>query len=94
MSIKGVKDGDFTMVFGFPGTTEQFLTSDAVEHVIEEYNPMNIAMRDASLAVINAARSSSDELRIAYASTEQYCKCLEKVDGSICGFERARCCWN
>mgnify|MGYP002031117672 CR=1 FL=1 len=70
VSIKGVKDGDFTMVFGFPGTTEQFLTSDAVEHVIEEYNPMNIAMRDASLAVINAARSSSDELRIAYASKQ------------------------
>ena len=54
------------MVFGF-GRTEQYLTSDAVEHVIG-FNPMRIDMRDRSLTVINAARASSDELRIAYAS--------------------------
>ena len=70
VSIKGVKDGDFTMVFGFPGTTEQYLTSDAVTHVIETLNPMRIAMRDESLAVINAAMATSDELRIAYASKQ------------------------
>ena len=70
VSIKGVKEGDFTMVFGFPGRTEQYLTSDAVEHVIEVLNPMRIDMRDRSLAVINAARASSDELRIAYASKQ------------------------
>lgn len=70
ISIEGVKDGDFTMVFGFPGRTDQYLTSDAVKHVIETLNPMRIAMRDASLGVINAARSSSDELRIAYASKQ------------------------
>ena len=70
VSIEGVKDGDFTMVFGFPGRTEQYLTSDAVIHVIETLNPMRIAMRDASLSVINAARSSSAELRIAYASKQ------------------------
>ena len=70
VSIEGVVDGDFTMVFGFPGRTEQYLTSDAVTHVIEALNPMLIAMRDASLAVINAARASSDELRIAYASKQ------------------------
>lgn len=70
VSIKGVKEGDFTMVFGFPGRTEQYLTSDAVEHVIEVLNPMRIDMRDRSLAVINAARASSDELWIAYASKQ------------------------
>lgn len=70
VSIEGVVDGDFTMVFGFPGRTEQYLTSDAVTHVIKTLNPMRIAMRDASLAVINAARASSDELRIAYASKQ------------------------
>ena len=42
------------MVFGFPGRTEQYLTSDAVEHVIERLNPMRISMRDEGLAVINA----------------------------------------
>jgi hypothetical protein len=70
VSIDGVKEGDFTMVFGFPGRTEQYLTSDAVSHVIENLNPKRIAMRDVSLAIINAARGSSDELRIAYASKQ------------------------
>ena len=58
------------MVFGFPGRTEQYLTSDAVEHVITRLNPMRIAMRDEGLAVINAARASSDALRIAYAAKQ------------------------
>lgn len=70
VSLDGVKEGDFTMVFGFPGRTEQYLTSDAVEHVIKRLNPMRIDMRDEALAVINAARASSDELRIAYASKQ------------------------
>ena len=68
INVGGVKDGDFTMVFGFPGRTEQYLTSDAVDHVVSRLNPMRIAMRDEGLAVINAARASSDELRIAYAA--------------------------
>ena len=70
VSLDGVHEGDFTMVFGFPGRTEQYLTSDAVTHVIDRLNPMRIAMRDASLQIINSARASSDELRIAYASKQ------------------------
>ena len=70
VSVEGVEEGDFTMVFGFPGRTEQYLTSDAVTHVIETLNPMRISMRDRSLSVINAARASSDALRIAYASKQ------------------------
>ena len=70
VNADGVEDGDFTMVFGFPGRTEQYLTSDAVEHVITRLNPMRIAMRNEGLAVINAARASSDALRIAYAAKQ------------------------
>lgn len=70
VDIGGVKEGDFTMVFGFPGRTEQYLTSDAVKFVIETLNPARIEMRDASLAVINAARASSPALKIAYADKQ------------------------
>ena len=70
VNIGGISEGDFTMVFGFPGRTEQYLTSDAVAHVIEVLNPMRIGMRDASLAVINAARAESAALRIAYADKQ------------------------
>ena len=76
----GSKMGDAT-VFGFPGRTEQYLTSDAVEHVITRLNPMRIAMRDEGLAVINAARASSDALRIAYAAKQkQRGQRLEEVE--------------
>ena len=70
VNIGGVEDGDFMMVFGFPGTTEQYLTRDAVDHVVSRLNPMRIAMRDASLKVINAARSESPAMKIAYADKQ------------------------
>jgi len=70
VNIGELQEGDYTMVFGFPGRTEQYLTSDAVAHVLETLNPMRIAMRDASLAVINAARASSPALKIAYADKQ------------------------
>lgn len=70
VDLGGVKDGDFTMVFGFPGRTEQYLTSDAVSFVVEQLNPARIEMRDASLAVVNSARARSAELRIAYADKQ------------------------
>ena len=70
VDIGGVKEGDFTMVFGFPGRTEQYLTSDAVKYVVETLNPARIDMRDASLAVVNSARAQSAALRIAYADKQ------------------------
>ena len=39
VSLDGVDEGDFTMVFGFPGRTEQFLTSHAVDYIMNEANP-------------------------------------------------------
>jgi hypothetical protein len=70
VNVGGIAEGDFTMVFGFPGRTEQYLTSDAVTRVIEKLNPARIEMRESSLAVINAARAESAALRIAYADKQ------------------------
>lgn len=70
ISLSGIEEGDFCMVYGFPGKTEQYLVSASVKQLIEELNPVRIQMRDKSLAIINAAMYSSDELRIKYASTQ------------------------
>ncbi|MGB0167221.1 MAG: S46 family peptidase, partial [Luteibaculum sp.] len=70
ISMQGSDDGDFAMVYGFPGRTEHFLSSSEVEFVTEELNPMRISMRDASLEVINEAMLSSDKLRIQYAAKQ------------------------
>lgn len=63
-------EGDFTMVYGFPGSTEQHLVSNHVQYIIEKENPSKIKMREKSLSVIDAAMAESDELRIMYAAKQ------------------------
>ncbi|QXP70992.1 S46 family peptidase [Polaribacter sp. R2A056_3_33] len=70
ISLDGVEEGDFTLVFGFPGTTDEYLPAAAIKHITEEYNPTNIAIREAALKVIDAKMKESDEVRIKYASKQ------------------------
>ncbi len=70
ISMEGIEDGDFTMVYGFPGRTQQYLTSDAVDYVYHISNPAKIAMRKKSLSIIDAAMGSSDKIRIQYAAKQ------------------------
>ena len=70
VSMKPKKEGDFTMVYGFPGTTEQHLSSDHLRFIMDQERPARIKMRDLSLSVINASMKSTDELRIMYASKQ------------------------
>ncbi len=70
VSLDGVNEGDFTMVFGFPGRTELFLPKAAVAYVVEEANPMRIAMRETSLGIIDAAMRSDESLHIKYAAKQ------------------------
>ena len=64
------KIGDFTMVYGFPGSTEQHLVSGQIKYIIEKERPARIAMREKSLSVIDAAMRSSDEVRIKYSAKQ------------------------
>ena len=70
INLKGVNEGDFSMVYGFPGRTEHFLTSYAVDFVLNKSNAMRIKMREASLSIIDASMKSSDLLRIQYAAKQ------------------------
>jgi hypothetical protein len=68
VSMKGVNEGDFTWVIGYPGGTEQYLTSDAIKLVSEVRNPHKIKLRDKRLEVMNAYANVNDTIRIKYAS--------------------------
>jgi hypothetical protein len=70
VSLDGVEEGDFTLVFGFPGRTNEYLPATAIKHITQEFNPSNIAIREAALKEIDAQMKASDAVRIKYASKQ------------------------
>ena len=68
ISLKGVDPEDFTMVFGYPGRTTQYLTSDAVKLIREQRNPDRIAIRDKKLDIMGRHMAGDPKVRIQYAS--------------------------
>lgn len=81
--------GEFTMVYGFPGITEQHLISNEIQFYMETERPLRIKMRDLSLEVIDAAMRSSDELRIKYAAKQaRIANAWKKWIGQVDGLKR------
>jgi hypothetical protein len=68
VSIKGVKENDFTFVFGFPGSTHQYLPSFAIEMITEEINPARISLRRIKLDVYESFMRDNDVVRLQYAA--------------------------
>ena len=68
INTKGLKDGDFTMVFGFPGRTQQYLPSAALEQTLAFTNPFKIEIRDKSLKTIDGFMRTDEKVKIQYAS--------------------------
>jgi hypothetical protein len=68
ISIDGVEEGDFTMVFGFPGRTTQYLHSAAVEQIRLVNDPAKIAIRDKALKIIDGFMRADETIKIQYAA--------------------------
>ena len=68
ISLKGYKQGDFTMVYGFPGRTQEYLSSYAVDMIMNESDPLKVSLREKRLNIMNVDMLQSDAVRIAYAS--------------------------
>jgi hypothetical protein len=68
VSLEGVDKGEFTMVYGFPGRTQQYLPSFMVELIAEDSNPEKIAIRREKLEILGNAMRSDPKVRIQYAS--------------------------
>ncbi|SDX44586.1 S46 family peptidase [Aequorivita viscosa] len=68
ISLDGVAENDFTMVFGFPGSTDEYLPSVALEQIVETINPARIAIRDAALAIVDEYMRADPQIKIQYAS--------------------------
>ncbi len=78
ISMEGVKEGDFTMVFGFPGSTDRYLSSHGVQQAIDKSNPTVVEIRELKLAIMKEAMDSDRALAIQmaanYAQTANYWK--------------------
>jgi hypothetical protein len=68
ISLDGVAENDFTMVFGFPGRTQEYLPSFAVEQIVNTLNPAKIELRDAALKVQDGFMRKDQAIKIQYAS--------------------------
>ena len=89
ISLKGVDEGDFTFVFGYPGTTRRYVTHDYVDLAANQENPVRIALRDIRLEHYNAAMRQSAAQRLKYASrVASIANGWKKWQGETLGIER------
>ena len=68
ISRKGVQEGDFTMVYGFPGSTKEYVHSQEVKYIAEVSDPARIAIRTLRLDIQQKYMSASQAVRIQYSS--------------------------
>jgi hypothetical protein len=89
ISMAGIKPGDFTLVFGFPGRTNEYLTSWGVDEVYSIDDPTRVKVRTALLKIWDEDMRASDKVRIQYAakyaSTANYWK---KWQGEMRGLKK------
>jgi hypothetical protein len=88
ISFQDRKEGDFTMVYGFPGLTEQHVVSEYLKFIIEKERPARIEMRNHSLAAIDAGMKASDLTRIQYSAKQaSIANAWKKWIGQVEGLE-------
>ena len=89
ISTKGVNEGDFTMIYGFPGNTQEYITSDAVKYIAETADPTKIDLRTQRLDIIGAAQAADVETRIKYAAKQaNIANAWKKWQGEVKGINR------
>lgn len=89
ISMDGIAEGDFTMVFGFPGATNQYLHSAAVKQIVDVLDPAKIDIREKAMGVIDGYMRRNEQVKIKYAakyaSLSNYWK---KWSGEVLGLKR------
>ena len=89
VSTAGVKEGDFTMIYGFPGNTQEYITSDAVKYIAETSDPTKISLRTQRLDIIGAAQATSPKIRLQYAAKHaNIANAWKKWQGEVLGINR------
>ncbi len=89
ISIDGIAENDFTMVFGFPGRTTEYLYSAAVEQIRTINDPAKIAIRDKALNIIDGFMRKDEGIKIQYAAKYASIQnAYKKWQGEVLGLTR------
>ncbi len=68
ISLDGVSENDFTLVFGFPGRTSEYLPAVAIDQLVHTINPPKIEIREEALKIVDQYMRKDDKIKIQYAS--------------------------
>jgi len=68
VSLDGISEDDFTLVFGYPGRTTEYLPAVAVAQIVAETNPAKIEIRDRALKVTDGFMRKDKAIKIQYAA--------------------------
>jgi len=89
ISLRGAEKGDFTMVFGYPGRTTEYIPSFAIESQVNSTIPASVDLRTKRLEIIMASMESSPMIRIQYSAKKSgIANAWKKNQGVILGLRK------
>ncbi len=91
ISTKGVREGDFTFIYGFPGRTQEYIHSEGVRYIEEVGDPHKIHLRTLRLDVMNRHQAQSQKVRIQYSSKNAgVSNAWKKWQGEVKGIKKMK----
>ncbi len=68
VSLDGVSENDFTLVYGFPGSTNEYLPAVAIDQIVHVINPAKIEVREEALQIVDKFMRQDEKIKIQYSS--------------------------
>ena len=91
ISTKGVQEGDFTFIYGFPGSTKEYIHSEGVRYIEEIGDPHKINLRTLRLEIMNRYQGQSQKVRIQYSSKNaNVSNAWKKWQGEVKGIKKMK----
>ena len=91
ISTKGVQEGDFTFIYGFPGRTQEYIHSEGVRYIEETGDPHKIHLRTLRLDIMNRHQAESQKVRIQYSSKNaNVSNAWKKWQGEVKGIRKMK----
>ena len=68
VSLKGVEQGDFAMIWGFPGSTDRYLSSYGVKNATDIDQPARVKIRRTKLDIYEKYQAQDESVDLMYAA--------------------------